>query len=514
MSKVILLLEGFGKNLDFLKEVLGKSDWETAVAGDVAAAESMLASGIDLILLDLSNPDTSRLDLSSLGFTDPQQFIESTVEKTHSAAEKYRCGILGIFANEDDASRFKSLGVKFVDQVVQPYYPNDLTLRVRNALGIPQKQKLPEAVKMKTDRLKLDLLKNLLDNGVATVHPAPDYNSPTGYNYPELKEYSDLDVNEVSEILEDLTERACLERKLYDKVHICPTCNRYNINFREVDPQSRSVNIELQEMIHHFACGYVGPIGQFQQGLKLACPKCRAELRHIGLDYEKPAETFICNENGHVFTDPAVEAFCLACGDKFDPKDLIVRNIYSYTLTGRAEDAVQMGQLEPAEIDPVLLDSQMGVYHYAFFERQLNTEVSRSQRHKHRFSIVLMGLDYYEEYINKLGRSEALAYLRVLAQVVRELRRVSDVPARFEKDKIVVLLSETPAEGAAGFIKRIRERLKEVKVPRTDVKLSFSAGVISYPELGETAEELLEGAKNAYNRAQNSGKDTIAEKPR
>ena len=91
--------------------------------------------------------------------------------------------------------------------------------------------------------------------------------------------------------------------------------------------------------------------------------------------------------------------------------------------------------------------------------------------------------------------------------------RISDTPARLDKDKIIVLLSETPPEGAVSLTARLRKRLDEIKLPRTDVKISFSTGISGYPEFGETAAELVESAKIAYNRAQNSGKETIAEKP-
>jgi diguanylate cyclase (GGDEF)-like protein len=250
---------------------------------------------------------------------------------------------------------------------------------------------------------------------------------------------------------------------------------------------------------------------RFQHALRLICPKCNAELRHIGLDYEKPTETYLCKPNGHIFTDAEVEAVCIACGEKFKPKDLIDRNIYSYELTGRAEDVVQMGQLEPTQIDPLLLDKQVGLYHYAYFERELGTEVKRSERHKHPFGLLIIGIDYYEDLVKKFGRADALQFMATVGRVIKEMMRVSDIPARYKAENIIMMLSETPGKGCTAFLKRLRERLEQVKLSRTDVKISISTGIGLFPEHGETSEALLAATEQAFERAKDTGRDLIAE---
>jgi diguanylate cyclase (GGDEF)-like protein len=395
--------------------------------------------------------------------------------------------------------------------VTQPYYPEELTKRIRKALGKTAKETLPEAARMNADSTKIQLLRNLLDDGISTISPIYDTESPFGYTYPAVGKYADIGPVKTVEILDDLASRAILSRHLHDKIHICPSCDKYNINFREVCPECGSPDIEVQEMIHHFACGHVGPVSQFQHGLRFICPKCRAELRHIGLDYEKPTETYLCRINGHIFSEPEVEAVCVACGAKESPKDLINRNIYTYELTGRAEDVVQLGQLEPTQIDPLLLDKQVGLYHFAYFERELATEISRSTRHKHPVGVIVLGIDFYEDYVKKFGRSDALQYLATLGQVIREIMRMSDIPARYGTENIAIILSETPGKGCAAFLKRLRDRLDKIKLPRTDVTLSISTGISVFPEHGEDAESILAAAAEAYERAAGTGKDLIAE---
>jgi diguanylate cyclase (GGDEF)-like protein len=512
MTQTIALLEGFSKNVEFLKDIIEKSGFKGRICADPEEIEKALKKDADLALIDLTQPDTSRLDVTSTGFTDPRQYVESTLKKVSDAARRAGKALIVIFDKDESESRYAASGAAITDFLTQPYYPEELVKRIKKALGVTAKKTLPEAVKMNSDRLKIQLLRNLLDDGVYTLAPIFDTDSPFAYTYPSLTKYVELTPDKTVELLDDLASRAILERKLHDKVHLCPSCMRYNMNFREVCPSCGQADVEVQEMIHHFACGHVGPITQFQHGLRLICPKCRAELRHIGLDYEKPTETFLCRPNGHLFTDPEVEAACVACGAKFKPKDLINRNVYSYELTGRAEDVVQLGQLEPTQIDPLLIDKQVGLYHYAYIERELATEVKRSARHKHQFSLIILGIDFYEDYIKKFGRADALQFMATLGQVIREMMRMSDVPARHKAENIIMLLSETPAVGCAAFLKRLRERLAQVKFTRTDVKMSISAGISVFPEHGETPEAMLAATEAAFERAKNTSRDLIAEK--
>ena len=512
MAETILLLEGFGKNIDFMRELLEKSGFAAKICADTAEIESAFKQGAGLALLDLTNPDLSRLDLTSLGFTEPRQYIESTVKQTSDAAQRAGKPLVVILDRDEGETRFSDMEITVADFVTQPYYPDELIRRIRKALGISAKKPILEAARMNPDSLKIQLLRNLLDDGVDTISPIYDTDSPFGYTFPSLGKYVELEPEKMVDVLDDLVARAILTRKLHDKIHICPACSRYNMNFREVCPQCGSPGIEVQEMIHHFACGHVGAINQFQHGLRLVCPKCRAELRHIGLDYEKPTETYLCSINGHVFTEPDVETACVACGAKFPPKDLINRNIYSYELTGRVEDVVQMGQLEPTQIDPLLLDQQVGLYHFAYFERELAMEISRSKRHKHPFGLIILGIDFYEDFVVKFGRADALQYLATLGQVIREVMRMSDIPARYKMQNVVMMLYETPGEGCSAFLKRLRERLEHVKLPRTDVNLAISAGISVFPDHGEDAETLLAAADEAFERANNTTRDFIAEK--
>ena len=512
MPQTIALLEGFSKNLEFLKDLVEKSGFAARVCADAAEIEKALKKGADLALLDLTNPDLTRLDVTSTGFTDPRQHFDSTVKKVSDAAQRAGKGLLVIFGKDESEAHYAAVGAVFTDFITQPYYPEELVKRIKKALGATAKKNLPEAAKMNSDRLKLQLLRNLLDDGVYRIAPIFDTESPFAYTYPALTKYVDMPPDKTVDLLDDLASRAILERKVLDKVHLCPSCMRYNINFREVCPSCGQPDIDVQEMIHHFACGHVGPIMQFQHGLRLICPKCHAELRHIGLDYEKPAETFLCRPNSHIFADPEVEATCIACGGKFKPKDLIDRNIYAYELTGRAEDVVQLGQLEPTQIDPLLLDKQVGLYHYTYFERELATEIKRSTRHKHPFGLIIIGIDFYEDYIKKFGRADALQFMGTLGQVIREMMRMSDIPARYKAENIIMLLSETPAAGCAAFLKRLRERLAQAKFARTDVTMSISAGMGVFPEHGEAPETLLAATEAAFERARNTSRDLIAEK--
>ena len=40
----------------------------------------------------------------------------------------------------------------------------------------------------------------------------------------------------------------------------------------------------------------------------LICPKCHKKLRHIGVDYDRPAVVYTCNDCENSFTSPITKA--------------------------------------------------------------------------------------------------------------------------------------------------------------------------------------------------------------
>jgi len=200
---------------------------------------------------------------------------------------------------------------------------------------------------------KLALLAASLALPVHEIVPTYEREVPYAYKYQLVSESFPHLSDEVQiDILEELVRDGFLISELVDKVALCPSCQHHTINIREACPHCQGIDIDIKPIIHHFSCGYMGIESDFivPNKVEQVCPKCEKKLRHIGLDYEKPSDTFNCNSCGLIFIEAEVELECFHCGNEAPATEVAFKKIYRYTPTHRAEKAVERGSLSEFKV--------------------------------------------------------------------------------------------------------------------------------------------------------------------
>lgn len=144
---------------------------------------------------------------------------------------------------------------------------------------------------------------------------------------------------------EGLADAGLLARSFFDRLHVCASCRSSRLSVREECRACRSASIAEEATVHHFACAQMALERAFLSGDALVCPKCRARLRHFGIDYEKPGVATVCNGCGHVDGEPAVGFRCVDCGGHQDAQAVSLRDWFSYTVTPAGEVALARGAL-------------------------------------------------------------------------------------------------------------------------------------------------------------------------
>ena len=140
--------------------------------------------------------------------------------------------------------------------------------------------------------------------------------------------------------LERLTAQKLLSATLQDYVHLCKSCTSNYINFRECCPKCESIDIKAHDMVHHFVCAHVAPEKDFKSEDGLECPKCDKQLRHIGIDYDKPSTIYSCNSCNHEFQNSSMKALCIDCSTEHGLDELLEKTIGNYSLTQKGENEV------------------------------------------------------------------------------------------------------------------------------------------------------------------------------
>ena len=149
----------------------------------------------------------------------------------------------------------------------------------------------------------------------------------------------------------------------------------------------------------------------------------------------------------------------------------------------------------------------------------LEQEVSRTRRSDRGFCVLMIDLDGLKAVNDGLGHLRGDDLLRALGRVIRQSIRTVDSAYRYGGDEFVVLLPETDIVGAFVVAEKIRAGAEDLALTLAvtvggDPVTSVSVGLVSHPEDGFTAEELMTAADRAMYQAKNLGKNQVSGNPR
>lgn len=156
-------------------------------------------------------------------------------------------------------------------------------------------------------------------------------------------------------------------------------------------------------------------------------------------------------------------------------------------------------------------DFLTGLYHRAYFEQALNTEISRAQRMKKDFSLVYFDLDDFKNINDTSGHLAGDLVLKSAAELILREKRLTDIAVRYGGAEIILLLPDTSKARAMKLATRIREKMERSKLvyQGKPLRQTISGGVASFPLDTDVPEELIECADRALYRAKHKGKNKI-----
>ena len=192
-----------------------------------------------------------------------------------------------------------------------------------------QRAEEKEVRELYRDRTVQMLLSKFLSGELEKLDPV--YASDVGYRYPVVESIVG-DVSQVEPFLNKLYEADVLEKRLYDKIIFCPKCNSANVSTRYCCPFCKSFDIKKSALVEHVKCGYMDVEDKFCEGDKCVCPKCNEELRKIDVDYRKAGVWCTCKDCEKSFDVPVPAHFCRYCGKNSTFEEVIIKDVYSYTL--------------------------------------------------------------------------------------------------------------------------------------------------------------------------------------
>ena len=162
------------------------------------------------------------------------------------------------------------------------------------------------------------------------------------------------------------------------------------------------------------------------------------------------------------------------------------------------------------------IDPLTGLFNRGQLYPTLDQEVRRTRRSDRGFSVLMVDVDGLKGVNDSLGHQRGDEVLRSLGRSIRASIRTVDSAYRYGGDEFLVLLPETDYAGAFVVAEKIRSEAEEMgyRLETEGAPTSVSIGLVSHPEDGGSADELVRAADRAMYNAKSLGKNQISGYPR
>ena len=161
-----------------------------------------------------------------------------------------------------------------------------------------------------------------------------------------------------------------------------------------------------------------------------------------------------------------------------------------------------------------LTDPLTGLYNRRYFDNYLQTEISRARRFSHPISLVMLDVDNFKNYNDKLGHLNGDHLLKNIATLLTGSVRQSDIVTRYGGEEFCIILPEISENGAHRFSERLRDTVFSHPFKKREIQpnghISISLGTATYPTDAQISTELVEKADRAMYDAKKNGKNRVA----
>jgi len=157
------------------------------------------------------------------------------------------------------------------------------------------------------------------------------------------------------------------------------------------------------------------------------------------------------------------------------------------------------------------LDELTGSFNRRCIMRMLDDEIARARRLKTSCAIALIDLDWFKRVNDHYGHPIGDEVLRTFAIAVFANIRHIDRFGRYGGEEFLLVLPDTPDEGAARILDRLRAIIADLdwSAFSPGMRVTISAGVATLAA-GETADTFLARADRALYAAKARGRNRIA----
>jgi len=160
-------------------------------------------------------------------------------------------------------------------------------------------------------------------------------------------------------------------------------------------------------------------------------------------------------------------------------------------------------------------DHLTGLLNRRVLEKILGREIKRAERYDSPLSLALINLTNFKKINEAHGHEQGDNALVYAAETLTKVCRQSDIVARFDGDKFVIILPSTQPQAAEGLMQRLESYFQKHPLETSGMKtqLGINYGITSFQgKGGDDSDQLLKNAEQALSAGKNRTKKKKSKK--
>jgi diguanylate cyclase (GGDEF)-like protein len=161
-----------------------------------------------------------------------------------------------------------------------------------------------------------------------------------------------------------------------------------------------------------------------------------------------------------------------------------------------------------------VIDPLTGLYNPSFVRKRLNEELSRSIRYNLPLTLIIASLDNLPTGNKDGNQAHTERLVKEMARILNASLRDIDLVGRFGEKEFCIILPSTPMKEAERVAERIKRTFKKEFIDSDEDApnreyISMSVGIASFPENGNSSNDMINAARAALSRAEAEGGNKI-----
>jgi diguanylate cyclase (GGDEF)-like protein len=166
----------------------------------------------------------------------------------------------------------------------------------------------------------------------------------------------------------------------------------------------------------------------------------------------------------------------------------------------------------------IVLDPLTKIYNKKYCDEQMTKSINQSIRHKENLSCVMIDIDYFKGYNDRLGHQYGDVVLGKFGEYLKSMIRPNDFVCRYGGEEFMMILPMTDLKGARTMAERVRKEIKNKIKLKEPITISLGVATLttnvpykenSTRDISKIKQEFIERADKALYDAKDTGRDRV-----